>query len=114
MIRVYFAESDGQFWLKRFLLPGFSHCFIATEGVVINPCFHCIQVFPDEGTYEATTFLDIDLEEPKEIQRTIWQVFTCVSVIKSFLGINKYTIWTPYQLFQYLLRHPEGESHRLT
>lgn len=78
---------------------------------MINPAFHCIQIFKDEGMYDCTTFIDIDIEEPEEIQRTIWQVFTCVSVVKSILGINKYTVWTPYQLMQYLLKE---KSHRLT
>lgn len=101
-VRVYFSESDGKFWLKRFLKPGFSHCFIAIEGVIIDPSFHFGQVFKDEGLYEATTYIDVEITEPEHAKRTIWQVFTCVSVVKYFLGINQYTMWTPYQLYQHL------------
>lgn len=32
-------------------------------------------------------------------------VITCVSVLKSFLGIRAWRIWTPWQLFVYMLCH---------
>ena len=107
--RVYFSESDGDYWLKRWLMPGFSHCFVVVDGILINPCFHYTQAFNAEALYECTTYIDIDMKEPEKKHRTIWQVFTCVTMVKSFIGMNKYAILTPYQLFQYLQRHQDGK-----
>lgn len=83
-------------------MPGFSHCFIVTEGVYINPAFHCTQIGPAEEIYECTTYIDIEPTAPPEIKRTIFQPFTCVTVVKSFLGIDKSFILTPFQLFNHL------------
>ena len=104
--RIYFTESDTTFWFKRwFLQPGFSHCFIVVDGVLLNPAYHCLQVIPDAGPmYECTTYLDIELDEPEFVKRTIWEVSTCVTTIKQVIGLDKYGIFTPYSLYQYLLK----------
>lgn len=107
-MRVYFAESDGEYWIKRFLKPGFSHCFIVTAGVLINPCFHFTNVVACGGVYESTVFLDVDYSEPKMSRRSILQPFTCVTIVKSILGINNSGIITPYQLFKHLEANPNG------
>ena len=111
--RIYFAESDASFWFKRwFLKPGFSHCFIVINGVLLNPAYHCLQVIPDAGpVYECTTYIDMDMKEPKFVKRTIWEVSTCVTTIKQVLGIDVYGIFTPAQLHDYLLKE---KSHRIT
>ena len=100
--RVYFSEADSKFWLKRFLQDGFSHCFIDIEGVLINPLHHYTSIEAASDLYECTDYIDIEIEEPAWKARTIWQPFDCVSIVKSFLGLHKWGILTPYQLFKHL------------
>lgn len=103
--RVYFADSDRWFRLKWFLKPGFSHCFIAMtvgdQEVLINPSSHYTYIGESEGVYEGE-YLDVEVDEPIREPRTIWEVNTCVTIVKGFLGIRRYTIFTPYQLYRYL------------
>jgi len=110
MARVYFAESDTDFWWKRmFLHDQFSHVFIVVDGVLLNPAWHQLQVDGNASDeYECTTYIDVTFEEADHKMRPLFQMVTCTSLIKDVLGIRNWCIITPYQLFQYLQRHHDG------
>jgi len=108
--RVYFSESQNDFlWKTLFLKPAWSHCFIALEGVLINPSWHFIEVCKDEGLYECTTYIDVEFEPPPQKYRFPLQLLTCVTIIKELLGIKHWWIIHPQQLYNYLRRHQYGK-----
>jgi hypothetical protein len=101
-VRVYYTHSDGDFLLKQYLKRGFSHCFLEINGMIIDPRFYYADIFESMGVYAHHTYQDVDIVRQETVRRTIWQPFTCVSMIKAFMGINKWYILTPYQLWSYL------------
>lgn len=58
----------------------------------------------------ATAVVKVRMEVPRDYLEYVPRGFiTCVSVIKAALGIRDWAVWTPKQLFLYLVRHCEGE-----
>lgn len=72
------------------------------EGMIIDPRFFYTDIFKSQGVYAHHVYQDVEIERQETARRTIWQPMTCVSIIKAFLGINKWYILTPYQLWSYL------------
>lgn len=108
--RVYFCSTENDFlWKKLFLNPDYAHCFIALENVVVNPSWHFIDVFKDEGLYECTKYIDVIFEPPPKKYRFPFQLLTCVTIVKEILGIKRWYIIHPEQLYRYLKRHSHGK-----
>lgn len=78
---------------------------VGEQEVLINPSSHYWYIGESEGIYDGT-YIDVEIKEPEKKARTIWEVQTCVTAIKQFLGIRKYGIFTPYQLYRYLNEQP--------
>ena len=112
---VVFFGGNRTHWWTRFLKKGYYHCFIAmdigcrkwvlidpimnyTDFIVVQSDNNFIKTVADKGyTYVIT--------KPKFVwNRKRWHIrpFTCVEVVKNFLGISKSFIFTPYQLYKYI------------
>ena len=111
---VVFTGSAVKHWIIRLLQPGFKHCQMVREDdglwLIVNKTdsdLHGItelvyeyptirQLCPDAVILPVTTNIDT-----RNIQCSLG-LSSCVDVCKSLLGINKFWIWTPYQLYKYV------------
>ncbi len=112
---VVFGDQVGLFWL-RILRPGFRHCFVLLEledgWVMLDPLAHWMHVailppvpsdelaawYRDRGYHVAISRHD----QPSK-QSVRWAPFTCVEIVKRALGIRRFGIWTPHQLWCFLI-----------
>ena len=112
---VVFFGGNKTHWWTRFLKKGYYHCFIAmdigyTKWVLIDPVMNYtdfIVVQNDKYFIEtiANKGYTYAITKPKFIwTRKRWNIrpFTCVEVVKNFLGISKPFIFTPYQLYKHI------------
>jgi len=74
---------------------------VGDQEVLINPTSHYTYIGPGLGLYDGI-YLDIEIEEPPRVAKMPWEPNTCVTQLKNFIGIGKYDILTPYQLYRYL------------
>ncbi len=112
---VFTNQTD--FKALAFLKAGYRHCFIIMHDgqrwLSIDPMAHYMSVKAldvPEG-FDFTSYLyeeghdvvevsDYFSEPPKRSAPPMF--FTCVEACKRILGIHKFTIFTPWQLYQYL------------
>lgn len=114
---VVFKPEDKRVWWTKFLDRKFVHCFLATyiDG------FRSLVIDPSEGRTEILQ-VDKSIEELASLYTNKgWKVAvytvkgeasftpninfkTCVEVCKDFLGINKWWILTPKQLYREVKR----------
>lgn len=123
---VFSGETDIP-WLK-ILKPGFRHCFVLmndgqrwlsidplssyTEVLIyhhIDPCFDLPQWLLGRGYKIMKT--DIDRAHKKAAPVMI---FSCVEVIKRLLGIHKRFVFTPYQLYRFLIKEQSYQEYFTT
>ena len=111
---VIFENSSVDDWRLRWLKPNFSHVFIAKKS--INGYFWII-ISPKNGNIVLEMIADCDLSDhfPKAViipfksivhdkQQIKVCLSTCVEVAKAVLGIRKWWMITPYQLYKYIIR----------
>jgi len=112
---VVFGDQVGLFWLRP-LKPGFRHCFVLLEQdegwVMLDPLAHRIRVamlppvasgdlaawYREHGYGVVVVPLATAPKRPAP-----WGPFTCVEAVKRALGIHRVTVWTPWQLWRYLI-----------
>ncbi|MGH1403635.1 MAG: hypothetical protein ACRBDL_05280 [Alphaproteobacteria bacterium] len=120
---VFTNQTD--FKALSFLKPGYRHCFVimhdGQQWISVDPMAHYMSVksldnipksfdfssyFSDMGhdVVEVTSCVE---EPPKCSAPPMF--FTCVEVCKRVLGVHKFTIFTPWQLYQYL--HEKEKSY---
>ena len=112
---IFSGEADLP-WLK-ILKPGFRHCFlivrdkahwIAIDGLSSHLEISVLKVdrfFDLPGWFEkqGLTVVKATSTRHKNLKQTApIGLFTCVEVIKRFLGIRRRLIITPYQLYKRL------------
>ena len=99
-------------WFMRFFKKGFYHCILALgneeEWIVIDPLLHFTDLIMIKDSdirhffkKHGYRFVETKVEEPKHIQLRVMP-YTCVETVKRFIGVEKSSILTPYQLFCYL------------
>lgn len=99
--RVIFIDSA--LIILKLLKRGFRHCavLISIDGynVLIDNMSHKCQfdIIDDE-----ITLTNIKVFPSRIIFNNSLLPITCVSVVKNFLGIRKWWIQTPWQLYRYL------------
>jgi hypothetical protein len=111
---VVFSGAAELWWLK-ILKPGFRHCFAVARDnknwIVLDPLSPHLEiaVLPLPAGFDLPNWL-------KEQNLTVLQApinrthktaapanwFSCVEVIKRFLGIHARRIMTPWQLYRFL------------
>lgn len=113
---VVFSKTNKYHWLLS-RLKGHQHCFAMAKSpggsywIVINPSWFNITVtqlfvddFPTPESYwgEEVEVIQHNVKIEEITNNVFFGFFTCVSVIKRLLGINKRFIITPNQLCRYL------------
>ncbi len=103
------------FWWMRFLKKGFYHCVVALGDsqngwVLIDPLAHYTDlILVTDGDLKNFLFahgyrvVETTISPPSKHQMKIMP-YTCVETAKRFVGITDRRIWTPYQLYCYLLK----------
>lgn len=112
-------EHDSSLWWLRFLKPGFRHCYLLLpfsnqprQWLEINPMSDQIFVFLHSNTLNLDYIYHLQLCHNLQILPVKFvsappkcaplAPFTCVEFVKRILGIHKWNIITPYQLYKYL------------
>lgn len=112
---VIFSNNTDLPWLKV-LKQGFRHC-----SVLINDGTHWVTFDPMSNYTDVVVHnmpANFDLPQwltdrghhvvPAQIERpdvpAPWTVLTCVEAVKRVLGIHHFFIFTPWQLYKYLLQ----------
>ena len=100
-------------WWTKFLKKGFYHCLLIMgngfEWILIDPVWnytdlifirnrHLLSIIKEKGYRLLRTTPHLALAEKGH-----FRPLTCVEIVKRFLGISEPKIWTPYQLFQFIL-----------
>ena len=99
-------------WWTRFLKKGFYHCLLifgnGYEWYIIDPVMHftdfiILKTNRIENLFQLKGY-KIVRATPKipTIIHFALRPCTCVEIVKRFLGIQMFSIWTPYQLFCFL------------
>lgn len=100
-------------WWMSFLKKGFYHCFLVMEQdnkwIAIDPVLGWTDlIFSEEDLTNHFTrmgyrliYADVKIPEKQEAHL---RPLTCVETVKRFLGIQNPMIFTPYQLFKYLIK----------
>jgi hypothetical protein len=111
-IEHYWRVLKRGFWHVAVCLPIYVDGEVAGH-MIVNPAMPLVQAAlatqPLVEVFPGATFQYVKIrrslgDPPYAI--LIWA--TCTSIAKAFLGIRAPLVWTPYQLFKYILRnHPE-------
>lgn len=106
-----FSPAHSKKWLNRFLADGFAHC-----KVVIHKPGYFMWVDPRISYTEIEVYANVykinkapsdthiavrRLVDPLK-HRGVFRLFTCVEQVKAMLGISKWWIVTPKQLYKEL------------
>lgn len=110
-------SGEADIWWLRFLRPGFRHCFAVAQQdknwIVIDPLSPYLEldVLPLAATFDLPAWLAG--QNLTVVRTTIRRnrtrpapanIFSCVEVVKRFLGIHARAVFTPWQLYTYLTK----------
>ena len=115
---IIFEHGDMPYWWAKYLQSGFRHCWaLRWDGfnwIAYHPRLgHTdIEILP-YGSYDDIENICIDtncsviihakvFRESNRIRSPWPTAVTCVEQIKALLGVRKWFLFTPYQLFKYL------------
>lgn len=119
---VAFSGKTDLPWLRRFLKPGFCHCFvmIRCEGgwlsydplanhteILFHPIpfeFDVDQWLKSQGMRVLPVTLCRTHKRPAPLM-----FFTCVEAVKRLIGLHAWHVITPWQLYRHLLSQKKGE-----
>lgn len=106
-------------WLDWFLARGYGHCYLLVWDdplwLLVHPTLQIVELtvldhheFTHPGLWpehEAAEVIECELEWDGRV-RTPWAFgpLSCVELVKAFLGIRRFWIWTPAQLAGYCRR----------
>jgi hypothetical protein len=110
---VFSGETDIA-WL-RLLRPGFRHCFVILKTpdrwIAVDPLAHMTRIgLPevaagfDMAGYlrgEGMRVIETNLREAPPVPAPP-MLCTCVEIVKRIIGIQKWSVMTPWQLYRFL------------
>jgi hypothetical protein len=124
---VFFQGAEHRRFWRIFTRRGWRHVFVVlpvyrsasladdVASMVINPVLHCVETdvyfhHPAKLAQEAlrdgvTCVIKIRIDRSFKRDYVPRGLFTCVSLIKSILGISAWYVWTPEHLARFLLRN---------
>ncbi len=121
---VVFEHGDMSYWWAKYLHAGFRHCWaLRWDGfnwIAFDPKLgHTdIEVLPyynhnDIENISKDTNCSVIIHakvwrDSKRIRTPYPTAVTCVEQIKALLGVRKWFLFTPYQLFNHLLGGKHG------
>lgn len=101
---VYFGPSKNWLLSKLFSFE-FQHCFMVVysqeQRIVIDPTVDGIEVFIAYNHHRPFSRYVRCVSKPTKTY-SLFGIHSCVSYIKRMLGINKWWIITPHQLYKEL------------
>lgn len=113
---VVFSGSAMAVWL-RVLKAGFRHCFLIVRSAGIWVLYDPLATGTELavlGPHDADDLVDFFEGHGLMVVRTRtrrlthtpipWRPFTCVEAVKRALGIRAGGIWTPWQLYRYVIK----------
>lgn len=114
---VVFSGRAALWWL-RVLKAGFRHCFVLIRSrgtwIVYNPLSHRTEIVALRGLggAELARFFAghgytvlWTRTRPAPARPAPWRPFTCVEAVKRGLGIQAGHVWTPWQLYRYMIKN---------
>ena len=120
---VVFDTAHFDYWFSKRMKKGFTHCYAIKKSKggyfwhIINPTRGSLELnlvpiedYPtirDCVGYGPTIVSVKAIIDTQRFRGTIC-LFNCVEVVKALLGIKDMWLWTPYQLYKYLRRIPNG------
>ena len=123
---VVFTNQTELPWVRIFK-QGFRHCFIlindGNNWISVDPMANYMDVvvhhvpaaFDLSGWLEQRGHHLVETQISTEINKSApWMLFTCVEACKRILGIHSRSIFTPWQLYQYLNSEIREKSVRRT
>ena len=115
---IVFTRASELRGVMRFLKRDFTHVYAMrkSEGgqfwIIVDPMFshlkctlELVDDYPHPRCYTGSTAIILPVKAfIGTDSRWTLCIFNCVEVVKALLGIRRFWIWTPYQLYQYLRR----------
>ncbi len=116
IIHAFVFFTDTNRWYRRFLKKGFGHCYAMILDEELN--WHVIEPFVNygkisNGKHTRLIYSHFVKIKVKTTCRVKFFLPTCAGIIKYFLGVKGWYIFTPYQLWRKLLRLKES-SHGIS
>ena len=119
MINYYVIFEHNEAWWTRFFRPGYRHVSVVVklkEGVFIH-----VNPYKRSLDYTVLTLEDVNklfdyeycsdivvctLEHKLDTYSINYKpsVFSCVELVKRTIGIKKWWVFTPYQLYKYITK----------
>lgn len=113
---VVFSGQAALAWL-RILKAGYRHCFLVLRSgqdwILYNPLSHRteLELVPDADSESLARFFEQrgfrvvrTQSRATPLRPAPWRPFTCVEAVKRGLGLQAPAIWTPWQLYRYLVK----------
>lgn len=115
----YWVVFSGSSELKclKALRPGFRHCFVVLNDGVrwmsIDPMAHYTEIISHDlpATYDVISWIErqncraVEVRPKKPAQKALWpMIFTCVESVKRIIGLRRFWVITPWQLYKALTR----------
>jgi len=118
---VVFGGQADLAWLKM-LKRGYRHCFVVVEAessiwILYNPLSHCTELGAVTGVegaavaghYRGLGYCVVETYLTNPIKRSApWRPYTCVEAVKRVLGLRARRVFTPWQLYQFLVSKNNG------
>lgn len=102
-IYVVFTKAKSLGWIRRFLHPEISHCFVmwpeCGKWIIYDQSVNAISIFTVDSVDAILAESIIVKAEANQVGR-YYGLNTCVSAVKKLIGINNPFILTPYQLYK--------------
>ncbi len=110
---IFSGQTDFRF--LSFLKPGFRHCYVLLrdrqQWITVDPLFPYTEIMAHDidrdfdlpgwlegrGHKVVKAILNRNIKKPAPVM-----VFTCVEAVKRILGLHRFLIFTPYQLYRHL------------
>ena len=122
-IFIIFTQSKCKSWIMKFIKKDFSHVFAMKKSPggqfwividAIHSYLDCdivlVEKYPHPRLYVDTEAVILPVKAKIGTEsRWSFCVFNCVEVVKALLGVKAFWVWTPWQLYKYLIKwRPEN------
>jgi hypothetical protein len=115
---IVFTKSTHNSWMVKMLKPPFQHVYLIQKSqggafwIIVDPkASHTEMNLLPVSEYPHVRLLcesnDVILPVKTIIKpddRWTFCIINCVEIVKSFLGIRAFWVWTPKQLYNYILK----------